>query len=129
MSPQLSQTEAIFNVFKLQHWHGLCTTSTPRALQGDRWVLVLGQSQHGILWFGHGKVALISFLLSLLGGDSSAPFPCAVNRSCTHPGIIQNPAPENMKIKAFFYFFPPPRFIALPPKSAALLCVFLKNCK
>lgn len=72
------------------------------------------------------KVALISYLLCLLGGDSPATFPCAVNRSCTHPGIIQDPTSVN---KVLFFSFSPPRFIALPPKSAALLCVFLKNCK
>lgn len=69
---------------------------------------------------GMEKVALISYLLFLLGGDSSAPFPCPA----TTQGSSKTP---HLKIKSFC--FSPPRFIALPPKSTALLCVFLKDCK
>lgn len=37
MSPQLSQTEAIFNIFKLQRWYSLCTafSFTSDAMEGD----------------------------------------------------------------------------------------------
>lgn len=67
------------------------------------------------------KVALISYLLCLLGGDSSAPLPCAVSRSCSHSGIIQDPTTEN---KSFFFFFSTKIYSLATKLCCFTVCIF-----